>query len=125
MTLPSNTFQSSAMARNQQDDLCIEGKRTPLQMISQGVCLPGIPRHPTFAAQRQWLLERMALAFRVFARKGYTDGMAGHISVRDPENLHTFWTVSLSTWRENLSRVEMLKQMTESASKTLRPPESQ
>lgn len=40
------------------------------------------------------MLEKMALAFRVFARLGYTDGMAGHISIRDPENPHTFWTVS-------------------------------
>ncbi|KAK4503198.1 hypothetical protein PRZ48_006626 [Zasmidium cellare] len=70
--------------------------KTPLELISQGVCLPGIPRHPTYAGQRQWLLERMALAFRSFARKGYTDGMAGHISVRDPENPHTFWTNPLA-----------------------------
>jgi ribulose-5-phosphate 4-epimerase/fuculose-1-phosphate aldolase len=41
------------------------------------------------------MLEHMALAFRVFARKGYTEGMSGHISVRDPENIHTFWTSSL------------------------------
>lgn len=34
----------------------------------------------------------MAGAFRVFARKGYSEGMAGHISMRDPENPHTFWT---------------------------------
>ncbi len=33
----------------------------------------------------------MAGAFRVFARKGFEEGMAGHISVRDPENPHTFW----------------------------------
>lgn len=70
-----------------------EVKKTPLQLISQGVCLPGIPKHPSFAAERQWMLEKMALAFRVFARLGYTDGMAGHISIRDPENPHTFWTV--------------------------------
>lgn len=76
-------------------------KKTPLQKISQGVSLPGIPQHPTFAAQRQWLLERMTLAFRVFARKNYTDGMAGHISVRDPENPHTFWTVSKATCQSN------------------------
>lgn len=66
-----------------------------LQMISQGPCLPGIPKHPTFAAHCQWLLERMVLGFRMFARKGYTDGMAGHISVRDPENPRTFWTVRI------------------------------
>lgn len=70
--------------------------RTPLQLICQGVCLPGIPRYPTFATHREWMLEKMALAFRLFARKGYTDGMAGHISVRDPEYAHIFWIVRTS-----------------------------
>lgn len=70
--------------------------KSPLELISQGVCLPGIPRHPTYGEHRQWMLEKMALAFRVFARKGYTEGLAGHISVRDPEWPHTFWTVSRS-----------------------------
>lgn len=68
-------------------------KKSPLELISQGVCLPSIPTHPTFGQHRQWMLEKMALAFRVFARKGYTEGLAGHISVRDPEWTNTFWTV--------------------------------
>lgn len=67
-------------------------QKTPLEMISQGVSLPGIPTFPSFATHRAWTLEHMALAFRVFARKGYTEGMSGHISVRDPEHPHTFWT---------------------------------
>ena len=58
---------------------------TPLQALSQGVCLPGIPTFNSFERQRQWMLEHMAGAFRVFARKGYTEGISGHISVRDPE----------------------------------------
>ncbi|KAF2864484.1 putative aldolase [Piedraia hortae CBS 480.64] len=66
--------------------------KTPLELISQGTPLPGIPHFPTFSAHRSWMLRHMALAFRVFARKGYTEGMAGHISVRDPEWPHTFWT---------------------------------
>lgn len=84
------------MAPSAQTDVVAasETKKTPLQLLSQGTCLPGIPKHPSFATHRQWLLEQMALAFRVFARKGYTDGLAGHVSVRDPENPHTFWTVS-------------------------------
>ncbi|KAK3634725.1 hypothetical protein LTR56_015152 [Elasticomyces elasticus] len=65
--------------------------KTPLELISQGVCLPGIPQFPTFGEHRQWMLEKMALSFRVFARKGYTAGLAGHISARDPEWPHTFW----------------------------------
>ncbi|KAL1877409.1 hypothetical protein Daus18300_002393 [Diaporthe australafricana] len=80
----------------QADDQTHETKKTPLQLLSQGVCLPGIPKHPTFEPHRKWLLEQMALAFRVFARKDYTDGLAGHISVRDPENPHTFWTNPLA-----------------------------
>lgn len=86
------TAKAKPVERHDQD---VETKdpRSALQMISQGPCLPGIPQHPTFASHRQWLLERMALGFRMFARKGYTDGMAGHISVRDPEHSHTLWTV--------------------------------
>ena len=84
---------STTLALTESKEPKTNGK-TPLELICQGICLPGIPKHPTFAAHRQWMLEKMALAFRVFARKGYTDGMAGHISVRDPEYPHTFWTAS-------------------------------
>lgn len=41
--------------------------------------------------ERQWMLEHMAGVFRVFGRKGYTEGSAGHISVRDPVDPETFW----------------------------------
>lgn len=52
---------------------------------------PGIPKFTDPYKQRQWQLEHMAGAFRVFARKGYTEGSAGHISVRDPVDPSTFW----------------------------------
>lgn len=65
---------------------------TALQAISQGTALPGIPSFTTVEKQRAWILEHMAGAFRVFARFGYAEGMAGHISVRDPEDPKTFWT---------------------------------
>ncbi|KAF1980286.1 arad-like aldolase/epimerase [Bimuria novae-zelandiae CBS 107.79] len=67
-------------------------EQTALQAISQGVCLPGIPLFSSYDKHRAWILSHMAGAFRVFARKGFTEGMSGHISVRDPENPHTFWT---------------------------------
>ncbi|KAK2685760.1 hypothetical protein QWA68_015837 [Fusarium oxysporum] len=96
------------MTPSAQVDEQARDEKTPLQLISQGDCLPGIPRHPTFAAQRQWQLEKMALAFRVFARLGYTDGMAGHISVRDPENPHTFWTNPLAVHFGMLKASDMI-----------------
>lgn len=52
---------------------------------------PGIPTFSDRYKKRQWQLEHMAGAFRVFARKGYTEGTAGHISVRDPVHPSTFW----------------------------------
>ncbi len=49
---------------------------------------------PTFhsvAEQRQYLKQRLAGAFRLFARFGFDEGVAGHITVRDPERTDHFW----------------------------------
>jgi ribulose-5-phosphate 4-epimerase/fuculose-1-phosphate aldolase len=43
------------------------------------------------AAQRAQLKQRLAAGFRLFARYGFDEGVAGHITVRDPEDPHTFW----------------------------------
>jgi len=71
-------------------------EKSALELACQGVTLPSIPTHPNFTSHRRFLLSHMAGAFRVFARKGYTEGMAGHISIRDPEFPHSFWTNPLS-----------------------------
>ncbi|CDK29213.1 unnamed protein product [Kuraishia capsulata CBS 1993] len=41
--------------------------------------------------QREWMLNEMAGAFRIFGRAGFNEGSAGHISVRDPVDPDTFW----------------------------------
>lgn len=49
---------------------------------------------PTFndkLEERKFILNHAAAAFRIFARKGYSEGEAGHISVRDPVLPDTFW----------------------------------
>lgn len=84
------TIPSHSTTKNK--DAIVKKEKTPLEAISQGVMLQGIPDFPTFTTHRRWILAHMAGAFRVFARKGYTEGMSGHISVRDPEYPHTFWT---------------------------------
>ena len=40
---------------------------------------------------RRDLKGRLAVAFRVFARLGYDEGAAGHITVRDPERPEHYW----------------------------------
>lgn len=56
-----------------------------------GIPYPGIPKIEDPYQKRQWQLEHMAGAFRVFSRMGFTEGAAGHISVRDPVDPNTFW----------------------------------
>ncbi|TKA77750.1 hypothetical protein B0A49_06726, partial [Cryomyces minteri] len=83
---------STTIVKRSETSLEAPVRKTALQAISQGVCLPGIPYFNDFEKQRHWTLSHMAAGFRVFARKGYTEGMSGQISVRDPEHPHTFWT---------------------------------
>jgi ribulose-5-phosphate 4-epimerase/fuculose-1-phosphate aldolase len=35
--------------------------------------------------------QRLAAAFRLFSRFGFDEGVAGHITARDPEDPHRFW----------------------------------
>jgi ribulose-5-phosphate 4-epimerase/fuculose-1-phosphate aldolase len=63
-------------------------KRTPAVMLPP----ERLPKSfPTPAAERLHLKQRLAAAFRLFAKFGYDEGVAGHITVRDPEHRDTFW----------------------------------
>jgi len=43
------------------------------------------------AEERRRRKERLAAAFRIFGRFGFSEGVAGHITARDPEHLDRFW----------------------------------
>jgi len=44
-----------------------------------------VPPRESVAAERRYRQERLAVAFRLFARYGFDQGLAGHITARDPE----------------------------------------
>lgn len=49
---------------------------------------------PTFASkdeERTHIKQRMAAAFRLFDRFGFNEGVAGHLTARDPERPDCFW----------------------------------
>ncbi|CAO2647413.1 Nn.00g083350.m01.CDS01 [Neocucurbitaria sp. VM-36] len=70
----------------------LENAPSPLEAMGhRGVSVGAVPKFDSYAAQRQWMLEHLAAAFRVFGREGYAEGIAGHISVRDPEFSDRFW----------------------------------
>jgi hypothetical protein len=48
---------------------------------------------PTFTNkldERKYKMQHLAVAFRVFAKQGFDEGVAGHISLRDPINPGSF-----------------------------------
>jgi hypothetical protein len=51
----------------------------------------GIPTFSTFDEHRRHIALNMAAVFRNWARVGFTEGISGHISVRDPEFPHLMW----------------------------------
>ncbi|HUQ38631.1 MAG TPA: class II aldolase/adducin family protein [Acidimicrobiales bacterium] len=53
-----------------------------------------IPMPPTFASVEEERLhrkQRLAAGFRLFSRFGFDEGVAGHITARDPEISDAFW----------------------------------
>jgi len=52
---------------------------------------PSPPRFTDKYEEREYLKGRLALAFRLFGKYGFDEGVAGHITLRDPVDPHTFW----------------------------------
>jgi hypothetical protein len=53
--------------------------------------VPTIPDFKTKEEEQRYCKEHLACAFRVFADRGYDEGVAGHMSLRDPVRHDHFW----------------------------------
>ena len=63
-------------------------------MAARAQNLEPLPVPPTFDSakkERRHRKERLAAAFRLFAKFGFEEGVAGHITARDPEFPERFW----------------------------------
>ncbi|HWW44851.1 MAG TPA: class II aldolase/adducin family protein [Acidimicrobiia bacterium] len=50
-----------------------------------------LPQFATVEEERRHRKERLAASFRLFGKFGFDEGVAGHITARDPEHLDHFW----------------------------------
>ncbi len=50
-----------------------------------------LPKYDTVEEERQHRKQRLAAGFRIFGKFGFEEGVAGHITARDPERLDHFW----------------------------------
>jgi ribulose-5-phosphate 4-epimerase/fuculose-1-phosphate aldolase len=53
--------------------------------------IPALPKFATVEEERRHRKQRLAAAFRLFAKFGFDEGVAGHITARDPERTDYFW----------------------------------
>jgi ribulose-5-phosphate 4-epimerase/fuculose-1-phosphate aldolase len=59
---------------------------------------PQPPVFPTVEEERLHRKQRLAAAFRLFGRFGFSEGIAGHITARDPEFTDHFWVNPLGKY---------------------------
>lgn len=52
---------------------------------------PSLPEFESVEAERLKRKQALAASFRLFGRFGFDEGVAGHITARDPEDPHRFW----------------------------------
>src|SRR4249919_2336756 len=53
--------------------------------------LTHLPKFDSVEEERLHRKQRLAASFRLFGKFGFDEGVAGHITVRDPEHLDRFW----------------------------------
>jgi len=88
---PSSTALSNESAHNAAlgaKGLTTSGKRLKIRSY---------PHFATLEEERLYRKQHLAAAFRIFADRGFDEGIAGHISVRDPILTDHFWLNPLST----------------------------
>ncbi len=61
----------------------------PLDMFPENIPLP--PKFNDVQQEREYLKKKLTGAFRIFGKFGFSEGVAGHITVRDPEHKDHFW----------------------------------
>jgi ribulose-5-phosphate 4-epimerase/fuculose-1-phosphate aldolase len=66
--------------------------------------MPTLPTFATVEEERRYRKERLAGAFRLFSKFGFDEGVAGHITVRDPELTDHFW---VNPFGKHFSRIKV------------------
>jgi hypothetical protein len=86
MAPPSATGASVTTSSHDESGVVAhESGSTMNQTEKQEVKMPTFPMGPTFTdkyKEREYLKGRLALAFRIFAKLGFDEGVAGHITLR-------------------------------------------
>ncbi len=75
-----------------QTSLLSQDRVSMYQPDQEGRIFPSIPEFRSHEEHRHHLKQRLVAACRAFALFGLDYGFAGHLTVRDPEHSHLYWT---------------------------------
>ena len=59
--------------------------------LKNNLRLPLPEKFKSVSEEREHKKKRLVSALKIFSRCGFDEGVAGHITVRDPEHLDSFW----------------------------------
>lgn len=88
-TTPPDGF--NAPAAQPPSSAPLEPKLSRDANVMQGLNFPQPPKFEDKYDEREYLKGRLAAAFRIFGKYGFDEGVAGHITLRDPVDPDTFW----------------------------------
>ena len=69
----------------------MKAERVAPESVRGGFLVRERPTFDSVADERRYRLERLAGVCRVFGRKGFSEGVLGHVTVRDPEHPDLLW----------------------------------
>jgi len=81
-----------AQTPNNDQTLDLGGRESIYQPTQKGLIFPEKPTGMSIAQERHHRKERLVAACRAFALQGFDYGFAGHLTVRDPQHPHLYWT---------------------------------
>ncbi len=69
----------------------LQGFEKAQSVLKNNLDIPTSPQFSSLKDERNHRKERLVAALRIFSKCGFDEGVAGHITVRDPEHTDSFW----------------------------------
>ena len=69
----------------------LQGFEKAQSVLKNNLDIPTSPQFSSLKDERNHRKERLVAALRIFSKCGFDEGVAGHITVRDPEFKDSFW----------------------------------
>jgi ribulose-5-phosphate 4-epimerase/fuculose-1-phosphate aldolase len=79
-----------------------------IELTPKVVGLDGMPEFDDVADERHYRKTHLAGALRLFGRFGFSEGVAGHITVRDPEFPELFWVNPFGMSFRHISQSDLI-----------------